>query len=110
MGSTSYKGYVAQVEFDAAAAALIGRVVNSREPLEFRADAASDALAQFRAVIDGYLADCEARGAAPAKPYSGRILLRIDPQLHAAVAADASANGESINGWIESAVRERLER
>ena len=43
-------------------------------------------LARFHDIIDEYLADCEQRGVEPQKPYSGRLLLRITPELHGALA------------------------
>ncbi|MCD6187511.1 MAG: toxin-antitoxin system HicB family antitoxin, partial [Desulfuromusa sp.] len=38
-------------------------------------------------------------GQSPNKPYSGKLMLRIPTDLHAAVAAAAEASGESINKW-----------
>ncbi len=109
MGAVSYKGYVANVDVDVDAKRLIGRVVNSRVPLEFDTSAASDVLRVFHEVIDSYLAACAARGVEPSKPYSGKLLLRIDPRMHAAVATDAARVGRSINGWVEQAIVKALE-
>lgn len=109
MGAISYKGYVANVEFDPDDAALVGRVVNSREPLDFRSSTAVAVLEDFHALIDRYLAECEADGVEPAKPYSGKLLLRIDPRMHAAVATDAARVGWSINRWVEFAISRTLD-
>lgn len=109
MGAVSYRGYVASVEFDADQAALVGRVVNAREPLDFQSQSAAAVITDFRTLIDRYLADCESEGVAPTRPYSGKLLVRIDPMLHAAVAADAGRVGSSINTWIERALRSALE-
>ena len=90
MGAVSYKGYVATVEFDPAASELVGRVTNAREPLDFRAASADQVLARFHEIVDDYVASCELDGVEPQKPYSGKLLLRIPPELHAHVAATAS--------------------
>ena len=37
---------------------------------------------------------------APARPYSGKIPLRIDPETHRRAAALAQAEGLSLNQWI----------
>jgi predicted HicB family RNase H-like nuclease len=108
MASIEYQGYVASIEFDAAVERLVGRVMNASAPLEFQVDSASEALGQFREVVDAYLADCRERGVAPERPYSGRILLRIDPGLHGAVAAAAAASETSINGFVEQTLRDAV--
>jgi predicted HicB family RNase H-like nuclease len=50
------------------------------------------------AVID-YLEACDLVGKTPQKPYSGKLMLRIRPEIHAAVATAAELSGQSINQW-----------
>ena len=33
------------------------------------------------------------------KPYSGNLMLRVSPEVHAAVATTAEAKGKSLNQW-----------
>ena len=40
-----------------------------------------------------------ARGRTPQKPYSGKILLRVAPEVHARAAMTAEAQGKSLNQW-----------
>ncbi len=54
----------------------------------------------FHDSIDDYLAFCAARGEAPDRPYSGRIRLRVDPEIHRRAAKRARAEGLSLNQWI----------
>ncbi len=105
MGAIDYDGYVARVEFDATLERLVGRVVNAQAPIEFDAETAGEVMTRFREVVDAYVADCRDRGVDPEKPYSGRILLRIDPELHGEVAAGAAAAELSTNRFIERALR-----
>ena len=56
--------------------------------------------AAFRASVDDYLAFCAERGEPPDRPYSGKIPLRVDPELHRRAAAQAQAAGISLNQWI----------
>lgn len=39
-----------------------------------------------------------------AKPYSGKLLLRLTPEIHAAVATAAQVSGKSINQWAAEAL------
>ena len=41
----------------------------------------------------------------PKRPFSGKLNLRLGSELHARVAAAATANRMSINSWIVRAVR-----
>lgn len=46
------------------------------------------------------LADCKKEGRTPAKPYSGKLTLRVSPGIHAEIAAAAAHAGKSLNKWI----------
>jgi predicted HicB family RNase H-like nuclease len=109
VGTIEHEGYVARVEFDSERACLVGRVVNARAPIEFTADAASQVAAALREAVDSYVADCARSGEDPERPFSGRLLLRIEPELHAAIAAAAARSDSSINGWIERTLRAVLD-
>ena len=50
--------------------------------------------------IDHYLADCKNENHLPAKPYSGKLTLRISPGIHAEIAAAAAHAGKSLNKWV----------
>nr|WP_246327074.1 type II toxin-antitoxin system HicB family antitoxin [Burkholderia guangdongensis] len=55
----------------------------------------------FHAAEDHYLSDCEQTGRKPQKPASGKLMLRIDPDVHARVGIAAAMSGESVNQWSE---------
>ena len=54
----------------------------------------------FEEAVDDYLQTCKQTGKAPQKPYSGKIMLRVPPELHARVAIIAEAHGKSLNLWV----------
>ncbi|MCY1539929.1 HicB family protein [compost metagenome] len=51
--------------------------------------------------MDGYVADCAERGVNPEKPASGKVMLRIRPEVHAAATVAAQAAGKSLTQWTE---------
>ena len=53
-----------------------------------------------------FLDACQRRGIDPRKHYSGKFVLRLDPEVHQAVAIAASAHGKSLNQWATEALRE----
>mgnify|MGYP002527136132 FL=1 len=62
----------------------------------------------FEAGVDSYLEGCKADGVEPAKPYSGRLNLRMSSELHSRVAAFVAASGTTINDFINRAIKNEL--
>lgn len=56
----------------------------------------------FEEAVDDYLETCKRLGREPQKTYSGTLSLRLEPTLHASVAAEAEAElaQKSINQWV----------
>jgi predicted HicB family RNase H-like nuclease len=95
----TYKGYAARVEFDPRDNLFVGRVLGIADNITFHGEDVTGLIADFHAAIDHYLADCAATGRKPYKPYSGRLMLRIPPDVHAHAAMMAEAHGKSLNQW-----------
>jgi predicted HicB family RNase H-like nuclease len=93
-----YKTYIGTVEADDGI--FVGRVSGLRDVIHFEGTTFTEVEQAFRDSIDDYLAFCAARGEVPDRPYSGKIPLRVDPELHRRAAAVAQANGVSLNQWI----------
>ena len=69
-----------------------------------------DALrAAFREAVEDYIETCARIGKAPQKPYSGRMMFRVDPEVHRRAALAAELAGKSLNQWAEE-VLERASR
>lgn len=94
-----YKGYAARIEFDAEDEIFAGRIAGINDVIGFHADNVADLKAAFHEAVDDYLATCAKLGRAPQKPYSGRVMFRIDPQVHANAARAAELSGKSLNEW-----------
>jgi len=95
----TYKGYAARIEYDARDEVFVGRVLGIEERITFHGATVAQLRRDFRAAIEHYLADCAARKRVPQKPYSGKILLRVAPEVHARAALTAEAQGKSLNQW-----------
>lgn len=96
-----YKGYEAIVEFDDEAEIFHGEVINLRDVITFQSDNAKELRQAFHDSVDDYLEFCEERGEEPEKPFSGKLMLRINPELHKTIAIKAKKEGQSLNSWIE---------
>ncbi|HEX8433330.1 MAG TPA: type II toxin-antitoxin system HicB family antitoxin [Longimicrobium sp.] len=100
----SYKGYTATVEFDADEMLLHGRIDNIKDVVTFHADSVEQLESRFHEAVDDYLDLCAERGEQPDKPYSGRFVVRLDPDQHRRVALSADRKGVSLNTWIVEAI------
>ena len=99
MKPMEYKGYAASIEYSAEDEAFCGRVAGIRDIITFEGESVKELLAAFHEAVDFYLATCAERGEQPNRPYSGKIMLRLSPVLHARLAAQAQAVGKSLNQY-----------
>lgn len=95
----TYKGYTARIEFDERDAIFVGRVLGVKAIIGFHGETVTELRADFEAAIDFMIDDCKARGETPEKPASGKLMLRVPPEVHAAALVAAQANGKSLNQW-----------
>jgi len=108
MNTMTWRGYTARVEYDERDEIFIGRVCGTRDLISFHADTVADLKREFQHSVDDYLAYCNEHGIAPDKPASGKLMLRIAPETHAAALVAAQSAGKSLNQWagelLEAAV------
>ncbi|WP_408402180.1 type II toxin-antitoxin system HicB family antitoxin [Paraburkholderia aspalathi] len=101
MNSMTYKGYFARVEFDPRENIFVGHVLGVSDRISFHAETVTELTNEFHQAVDHYLEDCAKTGRDPQKPASGKLMLRIRPEVHAAVGIAAAATGKSINQWVD---------
>ena len=110
MTAISYKGHFANVEFDAEDEIFTGRLAGINDVVGFLAESVDELKAAFREAVDDYIETCAKVGKAPEKPYSGQIMVRVDPAVHAKAALAAQLAGKSLTKWTEERLREAAER
>ena len=99
MNTMTYKGYTARIEFDERDNIFVGRVLGLRAIISFHGETVSELRSEFEAAIDDFLKDCEEQGLKPEKPASGKLMLRVPPEVHGAALVAAQASGKSLNQW-----------
>ncbi len=103
MNSMSQNGYSARIEFDAEDRMFVGHIAGIRDIVGFHGESVDKLEAAFCEAVDDYLATCKKLKQAPDKPYSGRVMLRLPPELHARARAAAQVAGVSFNQWATRA-------
>lgn len=106
MSSVTYKGYYATVDFDADDEIFVGRLAGIIDVVGFHADSVDELKAAFHAAVDDYIATCSRAGKSPERPYSGQIMVRVAPEVHAMAALAAQLAGKSLARWTEEALKE----
>lgn len=99
-----YKGYVGTVQFDEDAEIFHGEVINLRDVITFESDSVEGLKKEFHESIEDYLAFCEERGEDPEKPFSGKLTLRLQPELHRKIFIQSKKEQKSLNNWISEAL------
>lgn len=99
MNTMTYKGYAARIEYSDEDGCFIGHVAGIQDVVGFHGDSVAELRAAFEEAVDDYLETCEKLNRSPQKPYSGNLMLRMAPELHAAIATAAEVSGKSINQW-----------
>ncbi len=95
-----YKGYHGAVEYDYDAEILFGEVVGLRDVVTFQGKSVTELEQTFKDSIDEYLTFCEQLNRKPEKPFSGKFNVRISPDLHRSLAAQAKRENRSLNQWV----------
>lgn len=100
MNVMNYRGYSARIEYSDEDQLLIGHVAGIRDVIGFHGQSISELRQAFEEAVEDYLQTCARLGRAPQKAYSGKLSLRLEPGLHASVAAKAELAQKSINQWV----------
>ncbi len=103
----TYKGYQARVEMDEEAGLFHGEVINTRDVITFQGRTVRQLKKAFADSVDDYLEYCAARGEEPEKPFSGKFLVRVPPEMHREIMAEARQQGKSLNAYVSEKLQRR---
>ena len=103
-----YKGYVGSVEFSEADGVFFGKVLGIRSLISYEGTNAAELVDDFHGAVDDYLLLCQEEDSEPELAYKGSFNIRIGSDLHRRAAVYAYAHQQSLNSFIEEAVRDKL--
>ena len=106
MNTMRHKGYAARIEFDERDNIFVGRVLGVHTIISFHGETVAKLRAEFKLAIEEFLRDCKEQGIRPEKPVSGKILLRVTPEVHGAALVAAQTAGKSLNQWAAEVLEE----
>ena len=95
-----YKEYSARIEFDERDRLFYGEVLGIRDIVTFHGRSVRELERAFRDSVDDYTDLCRTRGEEPDRPFSGKFIVRIDPDIHRQLAIQAAVRNESLNTLV----------
>ena len=91
-------------DYDAEADIFHGEVQHINDVVTFQGRSIDELKQALADSVEDYLTFCAEEGRQPQKPFSGRFDLRISPELHQQLAAQAARSGMSLNRWISESL------
>ena len=103
-----YKGYIGSVEFSENDGVFFGKVQGIRSLISYEGTTAQELISDFHGAVDDYLIVCKEEGIEPESAYKGSLNVRLGSELHKRAAVYAISHQQSLNSFIEEAVRDKL--
>ena len=108
MKPMTYKGYSAAIEYSDEDGFFVGQIAGIQDFITFHGHSAEEMRSAFQEAVDDYIEACAKIGRPPNKPYSGKLVLRLPPEIHAKLAIQAQISGKSINSMVLEALNNSI--
>ncbi len=105
-----YKGYIAEPKYDPDDKTFTGIVQNIvGDVIHFEGRTPEEFEQAFKDSVEDYLEFCKEDGIEPQRPYSGKFMIRISPELHGKAALVARKHHKSLNALIAEAIQRMVD-
>ena len=95
-----YKEFVGKFSYEEGDDAFHGTVLNLRDVIHFQGRSVEELRQSLKDSVEDYLAWCASENRLPEKPFKGKFIVRLSPELHRKISSNAQEEGLSINQWI----------
>jgi predicted HicB family RNase H-like nuclease len=106
MNEMRYGDYSAKIEYDPYDKIFVGHINGIHDIVSFHGATVEELESAFQEAVAHYREVCEKIGQKPQRSYSGKLTLRIPPEVHLAVATAAETDHKSINQWAADVLKE----
>ncbi|UCH96853.1 MAG: type II toxin-antitoxin system HicB family antitoxin [Candidatus Aminicenantes bacterium] len=104
-----YKNYTGSVNYSSDDDIFYGKIEFITDTVLYEGSSVEELKKNFREAVEDYIEACEEMGKEPQKPFKGKILARIEPELHKQAALIALQKRVSLNKFVESAIKHEIE-
>jgi len=105
----THQGYIARIHYDERDNIFVGRILGIRSIISFHGETVTQLRHAFELAVNDYLADCAEMGVTPERPASGKLLLRLPPEVHGKAVIAAHAAGKSVNQWVTDVLSQAVD-
>ena len=105
----TYKNYIGSVEYSTDDEVFHGKIEFITDTVLYEGSSVEELKRNFQEAVEDYLEACEEIGKKPQKPFKGKILARIEPELHKKAALIALQKRISLNKFVENAIQHEIE-
>jgi predicted HicB family RNase H-like nuclease len=101
----TYKGYIGKVDYDERVNLFHGEVINTRDVITFQGKSVNELKNTLKNSVEDYLEFCKERGEEPDRPFSGKFVVRLPPDVHREAFLKARGAGKSLNAWVKEVIQ-----
>lgn len=105
-----YKGYYANVQFNAEDEVFFGRIIGINDLISFEGTTVKELKSAFKEAVDDYLETCIELKKEPEKMYKGSFNVRIPSELHRQAALISASKNISLNDFVRNAINQAINR
>ena len=98
--------YKASIRYDAEIGEFRGEFLGLNGGADFYGKSLAELKREGAASLKVFLEMCAEKGIEPDRSFSGRLMLRVSPEVHSSVIHAAAAHGKSLNQWAAEALLE----
>ncbi len=101
----TYKGYIGKIDYDDEVGIFHGEVINTRDVITFQGKSVNELKRALKDSVEDYLQFCQERGEESDRPFSGKFLVRVPPEVHREAFLKAKSAGKSLNAWVKEVIQ-----
>lgn len=109
MNTMTIDGYDAVIKYDPEIKMFRGSFIGLNGGADFYADSVAKLEKEGRTSLKVFLEACKEEGIEPRKSFSGKFVVRVDPDTHRKITQAAAAEGVSINQWVQQQLERDVE-
>lgn len=104
-----YRDYYATVCYEDETSTFYGQIEDIEDLVSFEADTVEGLKKEFAKNVNEYLELCKRHNKEPNKPYKGSFNVRVGPSLHKEAVMFAKTMTMSLNQFVMSAIKDKIE-
>lgn len=109
INTMKFGDFNAVIAFDPEIEVFRGEFVGLNGGADFYAKDIDGLRKEGQTSLDMFLAMCEEDGVEPRKSYSGKFVVRVEPELHEQITELAAAEQKSLNQWVNDTLANQIQ-